>query len=168
MKRFPALILATALPLCAWTAGPVHAQKAYEPPYPHSTGAQLLPYCQASDTPVDLLRCDYYVQGVADLATTPVNGKQLACIPRGKNRTELMELAVARLSVLEPEELENTSAATLILQVLKKEYRCPQTNAGGNKKKADINPALHEALKKAMLEKAKEDKAGQPGEAGQP
>jgi hypothetical protein len=164
MKRFPALILATAILLSPWT-GPALAQGEYEPPYPHSTGAQLLPYCQATDTPVDLLRCDYYVQGVADLATTPVNGKPLACIPRGKNRTELMELVVAKLSALKPDELEQSSAAALILAAFKREFRCPRKTAGDKGKKAEITPAMEEALRKAFLEKARADKAA-AGEAG--
>ena len=167
MKRFPALILAIALLACPWT-GPAYADDAYQQPYPHSTGTQLLSLCQETDVAVNLLRCDFYVQGVADLATTPVNGDQLACIPRGMNRSELMELAVAHLSSLKPDVLESTSAATLILQALKKEYRCPRKKAGGKNTKAKVNPAMQEALRKAFLEKAKKEKAGQSGETGKP
>jgi hypothetical protein len=168
MKRGLALTFAITLLLCAWT-GPAAAQKAYKPPYPHSTGAQLLPYCQQADVPVELLRCDFYLQGVADLATTPVKGERLACIPRGTNRTELLEFALGHLSSLSPEVLETSSAASLILQAMQKEFRCPEKKAArkkpGNKaafsKEKDVDPTRQEAQRKAFEQAVKKHQAGE-------
>jgi hypothetical protein len=161
MKRLPALFIAAAILLFPW-AITAYAEETYEPPYPHSTGAQLLPLCQDQDAPVELLRCDYYVQGIADLATTPVQGERLACIPRGKNRTELMAFAVEHLTSLKPDVLENSSAASLILQALQKEFRCPETKKEGKQKKK-VDPVLAEALRKAFEKQAREKKAGEAG-----
>ncbi len=161
MKRPPALLITTAILLCPW-AGPSHAREAYKPPYPHSTGAQLLPLCQDQEAPVDLLRCDYYVQGIADLATTEVQGERLACIPRGKNRTELMAFAVEHLASLKPDVLESSSAASLILTALQKEFRCPEKEAAGEQKKKS-NPAMEAMIRKALEQQAKEKQAGEAG-----
>ena len=161
MKRLTTLLFATTLLLCPW-AGPVYAEDAYKPPYPHSTGAQLLPLCQDQDAPVDLLRCDYYVQGIADLATTPVQGERLACIPRGKNRTELMEFAVEHLASLKPDVLENNSAASLVLTALQKEFQCPEKEAADKKKKKS-NPAMEAMIRRALELQEKEKQAGEAG-----
>jgi hypothetical protein len=170
MKRFSALIIATTLLLCSWAA-PAMAQAAYKQPYPHSTGAQLLPYCRQVDVPVELLRCDFYVQAVADLATTPVNGKRLACIPRGTNRTELLEFTLGHLSSLKPEVLEKSSAASLILQALQKEFRCPKEKASGKNARNKsapagqqaIDPAEREARRKAFQEAVREQQSKAAG-----
>ena len=153
MKLIAALFL---VPVCSLFTGALtlaatetETETEYKQPYPHTTGAQLLPYCRQTEIVVDQLRCDYYVQGLADLASTPVRGVRLACPPQGMNRTELMEFAVEQLSSLPPDQLEKTSAATLILQGLQKKFRCPKTNqAKGTGKK------MAEALERALSEKA--------------
>ena len=141
-----------ALPALAATETETETETEYKQPYPHTTGAQLLPYCKQTEIVVDQLRCDYYVQGLADLASTPVRGVRLACPPQGMNRTELMEFAAEHLSSLPPDQLENTSAASLILQGLQKKFRCPKTAGARGKKGA--KGAMAEAIERALLEKA--------------
>ena len=148
MKLFFTLILALELSAPSWAA-----EGKYERPYPHSSGADLLPYCQQVDVVVSQLRCDYYVQGVADLATFPVKGVSLACIPKGLNRTELMQLSVEYLASLRPPSLEGSSAASLLLKNFQKQFPCAKkTNA---KKGARMAEALRK-LKKKPEEKSVE------------
>jgi len=123
-------------------------QEKYEQPYPHATGAQLLPYCQPTAIVVDQLRCDYYMQALADLASTPVQGSRPACPPRGTNRTELMAFAAEYLAALPPDQLENSSAASLLLQGMQKKFRCPKTGAKKGVKSA--GPKMKSAIKRAM------------------
>jgi len=151
MKLIAALILMPGFALLTWSA-PALAEEEYRQPYPHATGAQLLPYCQQTAVVVDRLRCDYYVQGLADLASTPVRGERLACPPQGLNRTELMELATEYLSSLRPDELENSSAASLILKGLQKKFRCPKS--GGDKGKKAGKPGMAQSVRQAMSRKA--------------
>jgi len=151
MKFFVTLILVPGIYLSTGSAL-VLAQDEYKQPYPHATGAQLLPYCQQTDIVVDQLRCDYYVQALADLASTPVNGVRLACPPRGTNRTELMEIATKHLASLNAEQLEKNSAASLILQAFQKQFRCPKS--AGNKGKKARAGGMEEALKRAAERKA--------------
>jgi len=137
----------------------------YEQPYPHSTGAQLLQYCEQVDTVVSRLRCDYYVQGVADLATIPQAGKYMACIPQGQNRSQLMEIALRTLKAVKPEKLESESAAKLILQGFAVSFPCaaaipPPVSAGAQPGKAAA-PAMTiemqlEALQKSLNEVQKQ------------
>ena len=149
MKSLPALLLVSSLfSLCG--AGPLSAADKWKQPHPHSSGADLLQYCQLTDEVISQLRCDYYVQGVADLATSPVRGVVLACIPRGLNRTELMQLATEYLASLERQELEKKSAASLILREFRKKYPCPK------KAKPKISKAMADALRR--MEAAKKEK----------
>jgi hypothetical protein len=136
MKLFFVLILALVLSTPSWAA-----EGKYERPFPHSSGADLLPYCQQVDVVVSQLRCDYYVQGVADLATFPVKGVSLACIPKGLNRTELMQLSVEYLASLRPQSLEGSSAASLLLKNFQKQFPCAK------KAKAKKGGAMAEAFK---------------------
>ena len=151
MKFLIALIFVSTLSIFHGTA-PASAADEWMQPYPHSSGAELLPYCQQTDLVVSQLRCDYYVQGVADLASFPVKGAPLACIPKGLNRTELMQLTTAYLASLEPGELEQKSAASLILNEFKKKFPCPK------KEKPKISKAMADALKRGM-EAANKEKA---------
>jgi hypothetical protein len=151
MKFLIALILVSTLSTFYRTA-PASAADEWKQPHPHSSGAELLPYCQQTDLIVSQLRCDYYVQGVADLATFPVKGAPLACIPKGLNRTELMQLTTEYLASLEPIELEQKSAASLILKELKKKFPCPK------KAKPEMSKAMADALKR-RIEAANKEKA---------
>jgi hypothetical protein len=148
MKLFFALILALVLSTPSWAA-----EGKYERPFPHSSGADLLPYCQQADVVVSQLRCDYYVQGVADLATFPVKGVSLACIPKGLNRTELMQLSVEYLASLRPQALEGSSAASLLLKNFQKQFPCAK------KSEAKKNAKFAEALKR--LKKKPEEKSAE-------
>jgi hypothetical protein len=125
MNKLSASILACLLSAPSW-AEPTTAAPTYIQPYPHSSGAELLPYCEKTDEVVSQLRCDYYVQGVADLASIPQQGIPLACIPAGQNRTQLMQIAVNFLRTVNPETLAKESAASLILQALRTEFPCPK------------------------------------------
>jgi hypothetical protein len=147
MKLFFALILALELSTPSWAA-----EGKYERPYPHSSGADLLPYCQQTDVVVSQLRCDYYVQGVADLATFPVRGVSLACIPKGLNRTELMQLSVEYLASLRPQSLEGSSAASLLLKNFQKQFPCAK------KANAKMDSKMEEAIKR-HLEKSNKKSA---------
>ena len=163
MIRISGLKFMTTLLLCSWT-GFVIAQAPYDPPYPHRTGAQLLPYCEQADIPVELLRCDYYVQGVADLATTPVQGKRLACLPKGMNRSTLLQFALDHLSSLTPQVLQENSSASLLLQAMQTAFPCPKQTATVDKS-SQVNPVLQNALREHFLKMANE-KQNQPGAPG--
>jgi len=155
MKYFPTLILALLLPGYSW-AETAKEDDAYKQPYPHSSGAALLPYCEKTDEVISQLRCDYYVQGVADLATIPQQGQPMACIPQGQNRTQLMQIAVNYLKTVKPETLESESAASLILQGFRATFPCPKKEDAAEASKASepapVSPEMAEAIKKAMLE----------------
>jgi hypothetical protein len=151
MKLLTPLILVSALS-SFYGAVPARAADEWKQPHPHSSGAELLPYCQQTDAVISQLRCDYYVQGVADLATFPVKGAPLACIPKGLNRTELMQLTTEYLASLEPSELEQKSAASLILKELKKKFPCPK------KAKPGMSKSMVNAMKR-RLEAASKEKA---------
>lgn len=154
MKMFSALILLFLLSAPSW-AEPVSADNAYIAPYPHSNGADLLPYCEKTDDVVSQLRCDYYVQGVADLATMPLLGNLRACIPQGQNRTQLMQIAVSFLKTVKPDALEKESAATLILNGFRAAFPCPKEKPAEASKDGAAKPLskeMVEAIKKAMLE----------------
>jgi Rap1a immunity proteins len=136
MKMFSALILLFMLCSPSW-AEPASADNAYIVPYPHSNGADLLAYCERTDEVVSQLRCDYYVQGVADLATMPLLGELRACIPQGQNRTQLMQTAVSFLKTVKPDALEEQSAARLILKGFKAAFPCATEEAIEADKKAE-------------------------------
>jgi len=157
MNFFFALILVLVPSIPSW-AESASADAEWKQPYPHSSGAELLPYCLQTDLVVSQLRCDYYVQGVADLATTPVKGIPLACIPRGQNRTELMQLAVDYLTSIEPDSLKENSAASLLLIEFRKKFPCPKAI----KKKAPISKAMAEAIKRSLEKTAKEQGVKSP------
>lgn len=154
MKYFPTLILAFLLSGYSW-AEPANAEDAYKQPYPHSSGAALLPYCERTGDVVSQLRCDYYVQGVADLATVPQQGQPMACIPQGQNRTQLMQVAVNYLKMVKPEIREKQSAASLILLAFSAAFPCPKeeaTEAGKTGESVPVSKEMAEATKKAMPE----------------
>jgi hypothetical protein len=140
MKTFFVLTLILGL------AVPAGAQDTYKKPFPHSSGAQLLSYCQETDEVISQLRCNYYVQGVADLAVQV----PLACIPRGMNQTELMQLAIDHLASTKQDVLEKSSAASLILTEFQKQFRCPKKE----KTAAAASNPYTEAIRKAMHQKA--------------
>lgn len=152
MKKLAASILTFLLSASSW-AEPATTAITYVQPYPHSSGADLLPYCAKTDEVVSQLRCDYYVQGVADLATIPQQGIPLACIPQGQNRTQLMEIAVSYLKTVNPETLEKESAASLILKALQKVFPCPKEETaaavGKNGETGNASKEIVEANKKA-------------------
>jgi Rap1a immunity proteins len=154
MKYFFTLILVFLLSAPSW-AEPSSTDNAYKQPYPHSSGADLLPYCEQTGEVVSQLRCDYYVQGVADLATIPQQGQPMACIPQGQNRTQLMQVAVNYLKTVKPDTLEKESAASLILQGFRTTFPCPKEEAAATSKQDETPPVtkeMAEAIKKAMLE----------------
>jgi hypothetical protein len=154
MKQLAALIFAFISAASCW-AEPSTPDGSYKQPYPHSRGAELLAHCEQTDVLVSQLRCDYYVQGVADLATIPQEGKPLACIPQGQNRTQLMQVAVDFLKKRAPEKLEKESAARLILNAFIAAFPCPK-NMGA----AALSAEELEAVKKSMIEANKKPKAG--------
>ena len=154
MKYFPTLLLAFLLSGYSW-AEPPSANDVYKQPYPHSSGAALLDYCEKTGEVVSQLRCDYYVQGVADLATIPQQEQPLACIPQGQNRTQLMQVAVNYLKTVKPETLETQSAASLILLAFRATFPCPKEEAAQASKTgepAPVSKEMAEAIEKAMLE----------------
>ena len=151
MRIFTALLVVPTL-LIVTAAAHAESAEAWKQPYPHRSAAELLNVCLQTDAVVDQLRCDYYMQGVADLAVTPVKGVALACLPRGINRSELMQLATQYLSSLKPYELEDTNAASLILQELRKQFPCPKKPA------PKMSKAMVEAIKK-QLEAINEEQA---------
>jgi Rap1a immunity proteins len=154
MKYLPTLLLALLLSGYSW-AEPSSADDAYQQPYPHSSGADLLAYCDNTGEVISQLRCDYYVQGVADLATIPQQGQPLACIPRGQNRTQLMQVAVNYLKTVKPETREAQSAASLILQGFRATFPCSVADAAEASKTgepAPLSKETAEAIYKAMLE----------------
>ena len=154
MKYFPTLLLAFLLSGYSW-AEPPSADDAYKQPYPHSSGAALLPYCEQTGEVISQLRCDYYVQAVADLATIPQQGQPMACIPQGQNRTQLMQVAVRYLKTVKPDALEKESAAGLILQGFRATFPCPkdeeETEASKTGESAPVSKEMAEAIEKAML-----------------
>ncbi len=87
MRRFTYLLFLFLLSASAT------GEDTYQTPMPHSTAAQILSYCEAGADVISQLRCNYYLQGVADLA---VQAPQ-ACLPRGMNQSELIEVAVTHL-----------------------------------------------------------------------
>jgi hypothetical protein len=161
MKRFAFFISAIHIAMFALVAVAAEAPAAkvdpvkvdavpavlpYEQPFPHSTGVQLLQHCEQVDEVVSRLRCDYYVQGVADLATIPQAGRRMACIPQGQNRSQLMEIALRALKAAKPEKLEKESAAGLILQEFALSFPCavaapPPAKAAAQPAKAAAQPA---------------------------
>lgn len=157
MKKLAAFML-VLLPCVSSWAEPSSPEDTYKQPYPHSSGAELLPYCEQTDVLVSQLRCDYYVQGVADLATIPRLGRPMACIPQGQNRTQLMQIAVNFLKMVKPEKLEKESAASLILNSFIVAFPCPKGLGEGALKKAGAVALSAEALegsKKCILESQK-------------
>lgn len=147
MKRTVTLLLLSGLALSA------AAQGDYKKPFPHSSGAELLAYCQQSEVVVSQLRCNYYIQGVADLAVqTP-----LACIPRGMNQTQLMNLAVEYLESVKPATLESNSAASLVLKELQKKFPCPKEKST----KVSAKDAYAEAIRKHLEKEAAAKSAAQ-------
>ena len=154
MKYFPTLLLAFLLSGYSW-AEPSSADDAYKQPYPHSSGAALLPYCEKTGEVISQLRCDYYVQAVADLVTIPQQGQPMACIPQGQNRTQLMQVAVNYLKMVKPEIREKQSAASLILLAFSAAFPCPKEEAADAGKTGEPVPVaeeMAEATKKAMPE----------------
>jgi hypothetical protein len=154
MKNISTLIIVFLLSAPSW-AEPSTAANNYIQPYPHSSGADLLPYCEKTDEVVSQLRCDYYVQGVADLASIPQQGKPMACIPQGQNRTQLMQIAVTYLKTVKPDTLAKESAARLILNAFIAAFPCPKeevSDTSKNKETGAMSKEMVEAIKKAMLE----------------
>jgi hypothetical protein len=154
MKCFSTLTFVLLLPALSW-AEPSNTENAYKQPYPHSSGADLLPYCEQTGEVVSQLRCDYYVQGVADLATTPQQGKPMACIPQGQNRTQLMQIAVNYLKAVKPDTLEKESAASLILQGFRAMFPCPKeepAEASKNAEPAPVTKEMSDTIEKPLLD----------------
>ena len=154
MKYFFTLILVLLLSSLS-RAETSSTDSAYKQPYPHSSGADLLPYCEQRGEVVSQLRCDYYVQGVADLATIPQQGKPLACIPQGQTRTQLMQVAVNVLKAAKPETLEKESAASLILLGFIARFPCPKEETAEASKDGESVPVTKEMavpIEKAVLE----------------
>jgi Rap1a immunity proteins len=165
MRRFAATIFVMLISIPSG-AETTTLDSTYKQPYPHSSGAQLLPYCEQTDVVVSQLRCDYYVQGVADLATIPQQGKPLACIPQGQNRTQLMQIAVGFLKTIKPDRLEKESAASLILNAFTVAFPCPKEGEVDAIKKEEapvVSKDMTEAIKKAMTE-AQQKKAAKADE----
>lgn len=128
----------------------------YKQPFPHSSGAELLPFCELTDEMVSQIRCDYYVQAIADLVTIKLRGKRLACIPPSYSRTQLMELAVGSLKKTHFSVLEQQSAASLIMQAFARSFPCPvETKAGS------FSPQMIAALEKRLEGSKKKKKAPQ-------
>jgi hypothetical protein len=149
MNGLATLLLVFLLCVPAWTEPPStkptspkapSPEAAYKQPFPHSSGAELLPFCELTGEPVSQIRCDYYVQAIADMVTIKLKGKRLACIPQGQSRTQLMEIAAHALKKTHLNALERQSAASLIMQAFVKTFPC--TNA--------LNPNMVAALKKRL------------------
>ena len=114
------------MPLILALSGGAAGRESYEKPMPHSSGETILEFCEDTDDVISQLRCNYYVQGVADLVVqTP-----LACLPKGMTQSELIEVATAHLETVDKSELGNSSGAGLLLSHLQRSYRCP-TKPGG-------------------------------------
>ena len=165
MNARSALLFGLLLATPAW-AQPADAGGGYKQPFPHSSGAELLPFCEQVDVVVSQVRCDFYVQGVADLAVIPQNGQPIACIQQGQSRTQLMQIAVAYLKTVHPDTLEKESAASLILKAFQKAFPCPKViPATKDQAPAAATPPLTaeqmEKIKKYMLE-SKEKQGAAP------
>jgi hypothetical protein len=161
MNSQSALLLTLLLAAPAWAelAAP---DNTYKQPYPHSSGAELLPFCEQTEVVVSQLRCDYYVQGVADLAVIPRKGKPIACIPQGQSRTQLMQIAVAYMKTVHPDTLEKESAASLILKSFKNAFPCPKIEAAAPAQAEEavpLTPEQLEEVKQYMLESRAKAKA---------
>ena len=131
----------------------------YKPPHAHSSGADLLYYCEQTDRVVDQLRCDYYVQGVADMASLPRQDEPLACVRQGTTRSELIMIALDYLKTVNPNTLETKSAASLILQSFRKTFPCPKNIVPkAAKKPAPIkySPAMQAVFRKCTTAGDKE------------
>jgi hypothetical protein len=155
MKRVFTWVFLPLLSATAW-GQPATPDDTYKQPFPHSSGADLLPYCEETDRVVSQLRCDYYIQGVADLATIPQNGRPLACIPQGQSRTQLMQIAVGHLQTVNAAMLENASAATLILDAFRTNFPCPKNLGVKPEKNAATGSPMAELLKICAKEGDKE------------
>jgi hypothetical protein len=154
MKQLPAMLIFVLLTLPVWGEDPAPEEE-YKQPFPHSSGKDLLAYCEQTEVIVSQLRCDYYVQGVADLVTTPLAGVRIACIPQGQNRTQLMSVAMTYLKRAKPEVQQGESAAGLIAESFVKAYPCPK------QAKKPAASGMSAAMKKAIAKKLK-------GEAAKP
>lgn len=158
MSRFY-VVFALLLAASSWAEEPADDDTAYKQPYPHSSGAELLPYCEQTDVVVSQLRCDYYVQAVADMATIPKQGVRAACIPRGQNRTQLMLIATTYLKTVKPQTLEQESAASIILKSFRAAFPCPKVVKKTAMDEKTNTPAVSKemaaAIKKVLLEKEK-------------
>ena len=159
MNRFFVFVFALLLSAVTQAQSPPPTV-AYKPPHAHSSGADLLYYCEQTDSVVDQLRCDYYVQGVADMASLPQQEKPLACVRQGETRSQLMLIALNYLKTVNPNTLETRSAASLILQSFRKTFPCPKNILPKPAKKSapvKYSPAVQEILKKCSLAADKED-----------
>ena len=137
------------LPLILTLSGGAAGDEPYEKPMPHSSGERILEFCEDTDDVISQLRCNYYVQGVADLIVqTP-----LACLPPGMNQSELIEVATTYLQSVGKTELTNSSGAGLLLAHLQRTYRCPKKPGGmvADNQKTDKELYL-EAIAKAVAE----------------
>ncbi len=131
------------LPLILTLSGGAAGDEPYEKPMPHSSGEKILEFCEDTEDVISQLRCNYYVQGVADLIVqTP-----LACLPQGMNQSELIEVATTYLQSVGKTELANSSGAGLLLSLLQRAYRCPKKPG----EKTDKELYL-EAIAKAVAE----------------
>ena len=151
------------MPLILALSGVAVGDEPYEKPMAHSSGETILAFCEDTEDVISQLRCNYYVQGVADLVVqTP-----LACLPKGMTQSELIEVATAYLETVDKTELGNSSGAGLLLSHLQRSYRCPKTQAGmvSDNQKTDKELYL-EAIGKAIAEQqaAKAD-ASDPAES---
>jgi hypothetical protein len=161
MKKLPVMLILILLTLPAWGEPPAPEEE-YKQPFPHSNGADLLAYCEQTEVIVSQLRCDYYVQGVADLVTLPLDGVRIACIPQGQNRTQLMNVAMAYLKTARPEVQQGESAAGLIAESFVKAYPCPK------QAKKPAASGMSAAMKKALAKRLKSAEAEGKGETAKP
>jgi hypothetical protein len=156
MNRLATLLLVLLVCVPAWAEPPspkpttpmlpgLGSVTAYKQPFPHSSGAELLPFCELTGEMVSQVRCDYYVQAIADMVTIELKGKRLACIPQGQSRTQLMELAVRSLKKTHPNMLEQQSAASLIMQSFARAFPCPVVTKAGSD-----SPQMGAALRKRL------------------
>ncbi len=114
------------MPLILALSGVAVGDEPYEKPMAHSSGETILAFCEDTEDVISQLRCNYYVQGVADLIVqTP-----LACLPQGMNQSELIEMATTQLKSLDETKLESNSGAALLLPYLQRSFRCPKKPGG--------------------------------------
>jgi len=137
------------LPLILTLSGGAYGDEPYEKPMPHSSGERILEFCEDTDDVISQLRCNYYVQGVADLIVqTP-----LACLPPGMNQSELIEVATTYLQSVNKTELTNSSGAGLLLAYLQRTYRCPKKPSGSASDDQKTDKELYlEAIVRAVAE----------------